>query len=134
MIIFLFGSTSGVFAQENKVTLTISVTNITEEGGVIYADLFSSEDSFLEKSYRTEKITAFNKNGTIVFKNIPQGVYAVSIYHDINNNGKLDENWIGIPKEPVGMSNNPGFGIPKWKKTKFSITKEDKTISVELDD
>ena len=44
------------------------------------------------------------------FKDIPFGIYAVAIYHDINSNGKLDRNSLGIPTEGYAFSNNR-FGI-----------------------
>ncbi|MNT83012.1 hypothetical protein D3C72_2228260 [compost metagenome] len=50
------------------------------------------------------------------------------VYHDENNNGKLDKNFIGMPKEPVACSNNAkGFmGPPKYEDAKFIITADTK--------
>lgn len=41
-----------------------------------------------------------------VFQNIPAGYYAFGSHQDVNKNGERDENFLGIPKEPVGLSNN----------------------------
>jgi len=41
-----------------------------------------------------------------VFENIPVGKYAFGGHQDINSNGQRDENFLGIPKEPVALSNN----------------------------
>lgn len=41
-----------------------------------------------------------------VFQNIPPGNYAFGSHQDINQNGERDENFLGIPKEPVALSNN----------------------------
>ena len=51
------------------------------------------------------------------------GKYAISIIHDENNNDKLDTNFIGIPKEGFGFSNNPRimFGPPSFEKASFEI-------------
>ena len=40
---------------------------------------------------------------------MPPGHYAVTVYHDRDNSGKLETGAFGIPKEPVGFSNNPTF-------------------------
>jgi uncharacterized protein (DUF2141 family) len=41
-----------------------------------------------------------------VFQNVPPGSYAFGGHQDINQNGERDENFLGIPKEPVALSNN----------------------------
>jgi uncharacterized protein (DUF2141 family) len=41
-----------------------------------------------------------------VFNNIPAGSYAFGSHQDINQNGERDENFLGMPKEPVALSNN----------------------------
>ena len=53
----------------------------------------------------------------------PAGDYAISLYYDENNNGTLDSNFIGIPKEPVALSNNarPKFGPPKYRDAVFAL-------------
>ena len=70
---------------------------------------------------------------TVIFEtNLPDGEYLVMLVHDINNNGKLDTSFIGMPKEPVGLSNYDGKGIPgKFKKHKFSV-KDDTSIIIPL--
>ncbi|WP_459210804.1 DUF2141 domain-containing protein [Aquimarina rhabdastrellae] len=132
LLIFIFGCTTAVYAQENKATLTIDVTNITEKKGTIYVELFSNEDNFLENAFSKKMISSFDEVGRIAFNDIPYGIYAVSIYHDVNDNGKMDASWLGMPKEPVGVSNNPGYGMPKWEETKFVIDNTSKEIKVRL--
>ena len=67
---------------------------------------------------------------TVIFEtNVPDGEYLVMLVHDINNNGKLDTTFIGMPKEPVGLSNYDGKGIPgKFKKHKFTVKKDTSII------
>ena len=43
----------------------------------------------------------------ITFGHLNAGTYAVSVFHDENNNGTLDRNWFGFPTELTAMSNNP---------------------------
>lgn len=54
---------------------------------------------------------------TVVLKDLPDGPLALTLYHDVNANGKLDFNLMGIPTEPYGFSNNAmgAFGPPKFE-------------------
>ena len=65
---------------------------------------------------------------------LPPGHYAVTVYLDENNNHRLDSNLIGIPKEPVGASNNPKprMGPPRFEDCAFEMKEEDQTISITL--
>ena len=57
---------------------------------------------------------------------LPPGEYALSIFYDRNDNGELDTNFIGIPREPVALSNNarPKFGPPKYEDAVFTLGAE----------
>ena len=62
------------------------------------------------------------KQATVTFKDIPFGEYAVAIMHDMNKDLKMDSNWLGIPNEDLGISNNVKggpLGGPKWKGARF---------------
>ncbi len=69
----------------------------------------------------------------VTIPGIPEGEYAVKIIHDENSNGKLDTNFLGIPREGFGFSNNakPGMGPPAFEKSKFYV-KETCLISIKL--
>jgi uncharacterized protein (DUF2141 family) len=58
----------------------------------------------------------------VVFRNIAPGTIAVSAFHDENDNGRFDTNFVGMPLEGVGLSNNPkmGFGPPKYRSATFT--------------
>ncbi len=64
---------------------------------------------------------------------LPPGTYAVSVYEDLNSNRKLDRNFIGIPREPVGVSNNPRphFGPPRFSECSFHLEKST-TITIDV--
>ena len=56
------------------------------------------------------------------FEDIPPGTYALVVLHDENMNGKLDTNWLGIPKEDYGFSNNAkaSLGPPSFSAASFT--------------
>ncbi len=57
------------------------------------------------------------------FDDLPSGDYAVALFHDENDNGRLDR-VAGIPTEGVGFSNNPRliFGPPRFVESSFAVT------------
>ncbi len=57
---------------------------------------------------RSASLPIANGQARIRFANIPSGTYGISVFHDANDNGKLDT-FLGIPKEGYGFSRNPPF-------------------------
>ncbi|MCW5922981.1 MAG: DUF2141 domain-containing protein [Saprospiraceae bacterium] len=118
--------------------LSISFTNISEAKGSLYIGVYDSESSFLqEKKVVFKKVLPVRKKGSIELKipDLAPGFYAVSCFHDLNDNGKLDKNLVGIPSEPYGFSNNarPKFRAPKWEEAKFEIKSGENRIAIRLE-
>ena len=68
---------------------------------------------------------------TIPFR---MGMYGIAVFHDENKNGKMDKNFLGIPQEAYGFSNNMRvtFGPPKWEKSKFVVNTATTDIAIEV--
>ena len=68
-----------------------------------------------------------NKEAKVVFTNVPDGVYAVSCYHDEDSNGELNMFMGMIPSEPYGCSNGARgfFGPPKWEDAHFEVNEQE---------
>ncbi|PQJ73657.1 hypothetical protein BTO14_01500 [Polaribacter butkevichii] len=129
----MFCFTNTLNAQENTANLTVAFSGMKSDKGNLFVALYNTEANFLKKAYKGEMAEIKNKKTVVIFKNLPKGVYAISSFHDINDNKKMDTNFIGIPKEPIGMSNNAkGFmGPPKYKDSKFNL-ESNKTISIKV--
>jgi uncharacterized protein (DUF2141 family) len=114
-------------------SLTVRVEEADSNDGQMFIALYQEEANFLEKAIKATKSKITNKSCSVTFENIPAGIYAVSIFHDENDNGKMDTNFMGIPKEDYGCSNGAtGFmGPPKWKDAKFEL-KENTSITITL--
>ncbi len=133
-IIFIVGTFLSVSAQEEEtVTLTIEILGMKSNKGSVLVALYKNKEDFLKKRFRGDVAKIKNKKAITVFKSLVPGIYAVSLFHDENNNQKMDTNFFGIPKEPYGTSNDAkGFmGPPKYEDAKFTITKN-KTISISI--
>ena len=122
--IFLFAEET---AEEKK--LTVQITNIASEEGQIILAIYNSSENY-DKRIAFQEVKLKPEIDTVIFEtNLPDGEYLVMLVHDINNNGKLDTSFIGMPKEPVGLSNYDGKGIPgKFKKHKFSVNENTEII------
>jgi uncharacterized protein (DUF2141 family) len=109
--------------SQEKITLTIHIEGIKKKEGSILVMLSNSEASFLTEG-EGFKVSANDNKATVRYL-VQKGEYAFSFFHDKNDNGKFDTNFLGIPKEPYGFSNNAsGFmGPPSYDKAKFTIYK-----------
>jgi uncharacterized protein (DUF2141 family) len=122
-----------VFA-EDSYSLSISITGINPGQGTVVASLFDSKKGFLRTPSRSLKASVGDANViTLTFESMVPGTYAVSVIHDVNDNGKLDTNFFRIPREPVGTSNDPKprMGPPKWEAAKFELL-EDMRIEISI--
>jgi uncharacterized protein (DUF2141 family) len=85
------------------------VSNFESNKGVLRACIFDNASAFNGESGSPVKcitVTVANKRSEIVFDNLASGNYAIFLFHDVNNNNKMDKNFLGIPKEGYGASNN----------------------------
>lgn len=114
--------------------IIVKIKNIDNNEGKVYVALYNTESSFLDKGFKAAMIKIENNSCEVTFKNLPEGVYAISMFHDENDNKKLDSNFLGIPKEDYGCSNNAkGFmGPPKWEDAKFTLKNESVTQIITL--
>ena len=132
--IFIFSGILTSNAQEKETfNITVNVSGLDSDKGKVLIALYNEKSQFLKKRFRSGMIKIIDKKVSYIFKKIPKGEYAVSFFHDENDNNKMDTNFFGIPKEDYGCSNNAkGFmGPPKYKDAKFQVS-ENKTIDIKI--
>ncbi|GMN10286.1 hypothetical protein MTsPCn9_12990 [Croceitalea sp. MTPC9] len=121
-----------VFSQ-NQITL--DVHDVPSSKGKISVAVYNTKEGFLkfDKVYKCDSIVAQKGITHIAIEDLPEGEYALAIFHDENGNNKLDTNWLGIPKEKVAFSNAKmrTFGPPAFKDCAFKLDKDTK-INVSL--
>jgi acyl-CoA reductase-like NAD-dependent aldehyde dehydrogenase/uncharacterized protein (DUF2141 family) len=132
MVAFMSTTISGSIA--GAAQLTLHVDNIESQAGSLAFNLFSSEKGF-PSHFKMAVQHGFVKipddlKVTIIIDSLPLGTYAVSVYQDINNDQKLNTNFLGIPTEPVGVSNNPKprMGPPLFSAAKFDFNQDTEII------
>ena len=118
---------NAVVAEEHMATVKLTVANIQSQVGKLYISVYDSKDTFLGDTKVYEKVVGLDdlQDGRLeVELSLPYGALAISVHHDSNANGEMDRNFIGIPKEPVGLSNGhvPRFGPPRFSKAVIEIS------------
>jgi uncharacterized protein (DUF2141 family) len=124
-----------VQAQSND--LTVKITGLKSNTGKCLIALYKDKKGFpTEAKDALKTISTAIKDGkcTFVFSNIASGDYAVSVVHDENDNGKLDTNFLGIPKEGIGTSNNAKstLGPPSYAASRFAMSSKTNSISITI--
>lgn len=131
--IFLLMET--IYSQAaNNTKLTIRVQGIKNKKGTINIALFKSDTDFNQEKFTYVSRTPADSNGIIIFDKIDYGNYSVAVYHDENENQKLDRNFIGMPKEGYGFSNNVKgkMGPPAFKDTSVIMNQAETNLSIQL--
>ncbi|MBO0931994.1 DUF2141 domain-containing protein [Fibrella aquatilis] len=113
-------------------TLQIDISAVRKNSGKIIVELYKDKANWLTTPFQRLTLSTDESTKTASF-NVPQGKYAISIYQDVNGNGKLDQNFLGIPKEPIGFGNNyKPFGKPKFESASIDFTSASKPESIKL--
>ncbi len=115
--------------------VTVTINNIKSEDGYIMAALFNSEDTFLgDGVVRAERVAVDDDHVSFSYDNLPEGEYAITVFHDEDSDSELDTGMFGIPSEPYGFSNDAPvrFGPPKWKDAKFTVAANGATQTITL--
>ncbi|RKR07900.1 uncharacterized protein (DUF2141 family) [Maribacter vaceletii] len=114
-----------VFAQEKLTTIEVEIHDIDSSNGQVLIGLYNSEELWLKKTYKGAVGKILEGKSIATFVDVPEGIYAISVFHDEDKDGKLKTNFLGIPSEDTGSSNNAPamFGPPKWEDAKFEVKK-----------
>jgi uncharacterized protein (DUF2141 family) len=118
-------------------TLTLQVDHVRNATGVIRFAIFANDAGWPDnklKSIRYGSLPAQPGTVTFTLAGIPYGTYAISVFHDENENHKVDRDFFGRPKEGIGFGNNPkiGFTIPSWTASSIKITSPATNTTINL--
>ncbi len=118
--------------------LIVIVNNVQQDAGQIMLGLFNSAEGFPKTINQGTMAPAKERSATgqvrLVFKDLAPGQYAATAFHDLDSNGKLTTNFMGLPTEPYCFSNNVrgSFGPPAFKDAAITVGDQDLTIEVTL--
>lgn len=121
-------------ADDATGRVTVETVGYKKDKGDALISLANSRAVFEsdKEVFRSAAVPVAGGKATAVFDDLPYGEYAVKVFHDANQNRKLDFGMMG-PKEAYGFSNNARgtFGPPDYDETKFSF--ETGQLTVEID-
>jgi uncharacterized protein (DUF2141 family) len=115
--------------------LTVTVTGVRNSNGSVGVGIFNSEVNFPKPPpYGVFRIKASVAPVSFTVHNLPPGKYAVTSYHDENDNGKLDTDPTGLPTEGYGVSNDAReiLSPPQFSKASFDLTEQGKAITITI--
>ncbi|WP_103070351.1 DUF2141 domain-containing protein [Aquimarina sediminis] len=123
------------YAQEPNqgITITVTVPNVTSSEGEVLFGLYD-ENTFMKSApIKTGKSTIVEGTAKVTFTNIPEGVFAISCFHDVNGNYTMDFEPNRMPKENYGVSNNNmSYGPPIWNDAKFEVKTENLDLEIRM--
>ncbi len=125
---------TGMFLQAQN-TVEVTMSNFSNDNGTVKVGLYNNEGTWLEKEFKAEDSKINNKTAKVIFTDVPDGVYAVSCFHDEDNDGKFKMFMGMIPVEDYACSNGATgmFGPPKWSDAKFELKNEEtKKVPIKL--
>jgi uncharacterized protein (DUF2141 family) len=126
ILLLSLGISTAAFAGNRGETLKVAVRGFENTAGLINVALFTGEKDFgnRDRMFRGVRIKPKGDESLAVFSELPAGDYAIAVFHDENENGKLDKNLVGIPKEAYGFSNDARgvFGPPSFSDAKVVLT------------
>lgn len=121
----------GISSITSAAELTLTVTNIQKAEGSLYIRIYDTSSKWLSQDKDGPRATQVVdltslKDVKDITKTIelPVGTYAATVIHDVNNNGILDKNWMGMPTEPTGETGTgeEKKGPPAFADCAFEIT------------
>jgi outer membrane protein len=115
-----------IFTVVSGAEIEIRLDNPPASGKLICL-LYNSANNFgdLRESYLTESFIVSTKNQYRLVE-VPAGIYSLVVFLDDNQNGFLDKNFIGIPREPIAFSNRyRPKGPPSFKRAQFTLGMND---------
>lgn len=125
---------TGVLLQAQN-TIEVTMSQFSSNDGKVRVALYNTAESFLEKPFRAFDASIENNTSIGFFENLPDGTYAISCFHDEDNNNQMNLFMGFLPAEDYGCSNGAkGFmGPPKWEDAKFDVKDgEVKAIAIKL--
>ncbi len=112
--------------ESSGIPIWVTIEKVRSSNGTIKVELYSGEakkEGKKGKKVARTRVKAQQGETKLCLNAPSEGNYSIALYHDENDNKKFDRNFLGIPKEGFGFSNNPPLrlGMPKQKEMRFKV-------------
>ena len=134
--LWLVCSGMSVSADEVSARIVVTIIGFESDAGQVLVALWNDPEHFPTGGNHIAASRAVIKDraAQVEFADVAQGGYALSVFHDENDNGELDTGFMGIPKEPIGASNDARgrFGPPKFDDARFQVDQSVVELTINL--
>ena len=117
-------------------TITVQLAGFENDQGTVKLCVCRSEDEYTgnAKEFCTVSTEIKNKKAQWIFEHMPYGSYSIKVFHDENGNSKLDKDFLGVPTERYGFSNNARgqFGPPPFARAAFTLNSSQIKIAIDI--
>jgi uncharacterized protein (DUF2141 family) len=120
-----------------KTSFTLKITNVKNPNATIHIGFYKKDNQFpTQQKHAFAKEFVPGKTGevSVSWSDIQEGEYAIAIYQDIDNSGRMKTNMFGYPKEPFAFSQNfkPKMSKPKFNQCKINFNASNSNFEVKL--
>ncbi len=135
LIIFQF-ALAQTEEDKNTGSLTIVITGLENDDGEVLITVSNSRENYESDNpaFIGMKVKIENRKAEYTFEELPVGEYAIKLFHDENMDGELDTNFLGIPTEDYGFSNNVRgtFGPADYDDAKFLFEQTEMIMNISV--
>ncbi len=123
---------------EKKVRrpLTVVIENLASDSAPVEVSIYGVGNKFPSPKDQMKifRFTPESKTLTADLKGVEYGEYAIATYQDMDADGKISTNIIGVPTDPYGFSNNyrPKIKAPSFKDCSFDYDEDNNTVSIKM--
>jgi len=123
-------------AAVQAADLTVDVDNLRNSLGRVFITVFNDRAAWLDatRTFADTSVASVRGRVTVTFKELPPGRYAVVTFHDENNNGRFDQNFLGLPLEGYAFSQNvrPFLSAPRFDAAAVELGGEDVETAIHM--
>lgn len=117
--------------------VVVNVVGLKNTDGKCIACLYSDANAFPDETSRAiacKTVDIRDNAANITFGNVSSGTFAVSVFHDEDDDGEFDTNFLGIPQEGYGASGNvlPKMSEPKFGDNSFTVDQSDIQLEIKI--
>jgi len=119
-----------IFAGDCQIT--VEITGVRTNNGNVFVSIYSNESEM--KKDDPYALFVLPSQDIVLSQAVvlPQGEYVIAVYQDLNHNGELDTNFLGVPKEPIGMTNYNGGLRVSFDRLKVPVNNATSKITVNI--
>lgn len=117
-------SCAATAAYAEGARLTVACDNLQPKGAILAALYSNADDYASNANARFARVEVTGTQATLTFEDLPEGEYALKMFHDQNSDGQMNANPFGMPTEPFAFSNNAvgNMGPAQWDAAHFAVT------------